>query len=96
MTQHMIETITGALTTVSAIGTKVVLPAAIPIIAVSENIITEKTGVSLTFVITACGICWYLNGRFTRLEDAVKQLKRNLDTRPCQRNNECSEDESSD
>ena len=85
----MFETITGIAATAGSIGTKVVLPAAIPIVAVAENFITEQTGVSLTFVVTACGICWYLNGRFTKLEDAVRELQKNLETHHCQRTDKC-------
>lgn len=85
MTQHMIESMTAGLITVSGITTKVVLPAAVPVIAVAENLITEQTGVPLTIVAAIGGACWYLNGRFTRIEDSIDDLRKNLENRPCQK-----------
>ena len=85
----MIETITGIITTAGTIGTKVVLPTAIPVLAVAEHMITEQTGVPLTILCAVGGACWYLNGRFTRIEDSIGDLKRNLENRPCQRTDTC-------
>ena len=68
----------------TTIVTKVMLPPLIPIAAMVDNVINEQTGVPLTIVAAIGGACWYINGRFTKLEDAVERVQKNLEERPCQ------------
>ena len=68
---HMIETISAGIAAATGITTKVLLPAAVPIVAMGENFISESTGVPLTIVVAVGGACWYLNGRFTRIAHVI-------------------------
>jgi hypothetical protein len=59
------------------------IPAAIPIALAEVGVIGENTGLSLVIVGSVVGGAWYLNGRLTRIEDGVSQLKRDMRRLPC-------------
>lgn len=63
---------------------KTILPPMVPVMAVAENVITESTGVPLTIVVAVGGACWYLQGRFTKIEDKIDAVADDLAKRPCQ------------
>ena len=80
----MIEILTVKLMALGSLTVKTILPSSIPVIAMTEGIITENTGVPLTIVCAIGGACWYLQGRFTRIEDRLEELSTDLKRRPCQ------------
>ena len=89
MTAHahaMIETIIAG-----TIGvTKVVIPPIVPLWMMATSVITEETALPLTIVCAVGGACWYLQGRFTRIEShqetvhaTLDRLEKKIDSRPC-------------
>jgi hypothetical protein len=84
--QEHFEILVGA-----AIGTaKFLTPSLAAIGLASTGLINEQTQVPLTIVGVVGGACWYLNGRFTKLEDGQEQLngkinslREDLSKRPC-------------
>ena len=62
---------------------KAVLPPLAVVIAEANGVITEHTAVPLTLVVGISGACWYLQGRFTRIEDSIAELNRTIVARPC-------------
>ena len=57
---------------------KVVLPTVAPLMLMTGGLITENTAVPLTIVCGVSGACWYLNGRLTRIEDSIEQLRQQI------------------
>ena len=82
----MTDLILAKLSAVAAIG-KAVLPPSAVVLAESQGIIDEKTAVPLSIVVGIGAACWYLNGRFTKVETKLDDLAQNLNSRPCQINN---------
>jgi hypothetical protein len=87
MTNNMIIETTSitALKGFSVFAVKSLLPPLVPVLAVAENVITESTGVPLTILAAVGGACWYLQGRFTKIEDKLEQLSEDLAKLPCHR-----------
>ena len=79
----MIDIITVKLFALGSLAVKTALPSSIPIIAMSEGMITADTGVPLTIVAAVGGACWYLNGRFVKIETQLKDMVDELNKRPC-------------
>lgn len=76
--------------TAIAASAKVIIPPLIPAYMLAENIINEATAIPLTIAAAVGGACWYLNGRFTRIEavqesqnKTLERLEEKLDSRPC-------------
>lgn len=84
MHNDMIEILTVKLMTLGSITVKTLMPTSVPVIAMSEGMITEATGVPLTILCAVGGACWYLQGRFTKIEDRLDRLNDNIQSRPCQ------------
>lgn len=61
----------------AAVGTaKLLTPPIAAIGLAATGIITQDTSVPLTIAASIGGGCWYLNGRFTKIEDSLDELKR--------------------
>ena len=73
----------------AALVGKVVVPPLTEVTLIAADVITESTGVPLTIVAAVGGACWYLNGRFTKLEDGLNSLRDELSNRPCGVNAAC-------
>jgi hypothetical protein len=59
----------------SVFGLKVVVPSCSPLLIQAAGLIDETTVVPLTIVGAIGGASWYLNGRLTRIEDQLENLK---------------------
>ena len=68
---------------VAALG-KAVLPPCAVIMAEVNGYIDEKTAVPLSVVVGIGAACWYLIGRFTKIETKLDDLAENISSRPCQ------------
>ena len=68
----------------ASVAGKVLLPPALPLGLMAQSMITSDTGIPLSSVGAVGGACWYLNGRFTRIEDKLDAVQKNLEARPCQ------------
>jgi hypothetical protein len=82
---NMIELLMTKVMASGTMVTKTILPTFVPLLAMSENMITEQTGIPLTIVAAVGGACWYLNGRFTRIETKIEDLTENIMSRSCQK-----------
>jgi len=58
---------------------KFCLPASIPFVMLAQSMINEQTATPLTVVCGIAGACWYINGRFTRIEVVLEDLKEASD-----------------
>ena len=54
------------------------VPAAVPLYLADSNLIGQDTGISLVVMGSIIGGAWYLNGRLTRIEDGVEQVKKDI------------------
>lgn len=74
--------------------TKVIGPMLTPSIIASVGAIDESTVVPLTIVCGVASVCWYLNGRLTRIEWQLFELQHRFDSFCSkQRNKETKDDE---
>lgn len=55
--------------------TKMILPSLVPSALFAEGMLDEHTLIPATVVASACGLCWYLSGRFTKIEADIHVLK---------------------
>lgn len=74
----MVEMILAKSTALGVLFGKVCVPPLAATWALAEGMINEQTGVPLTIVAAVGGACWYLNGRFTKLEDGQESLQREI------------------
>jgi hypothetical protein len=67
---------------VAAIG-KTTLPPIGVFLAEVSGLIDDKTAVPLSLVAAIGGGCWYLSSRLTQIEDSIKELRTELENKPC-------------
>lgn len=82
MNENMIE----LLTLKVAAGGKMLaslIPGSIPVMLAANGIVDGETGLSLAIVGSVVGGAWYLNGRLTRIEDGLRELRRDMVKLPC-------------
>ena len=79
----MTDLICAKICAVTAAG-KAVLPPMGVIVAEAAGYIDAQTAVPLSVVVGIGGACWYLQGRFTKIEDKIDEMNRNIQSRPCQ------------
>lgn len=60
----------------TASALKVLLPPMLPLCMFASSLISETTVVPLTLAGGFGGVCWYLQGRFTRIETILERLEQ--------------------
>ena len=59
------------------------IPGSVPVLLAVNGIVDGETGLSLAIVGSVVGGAWYLNGRLTRIESSIGELRHDMSRLPC-------------